>query len=50
MTDIRQLEQSIIRPNLMLDFTHLSKKEDSRGITLAKDIFLAILIALVIMQ
>jgi len=50
MTDIRQLEQSIVRPMLMLDFTNMSEKKVSPRMILAKDILLAILIALVIMQ
>jgi hypothetical protein len=50
MMDIRQLEQSIVRPMLMLDFMNMNTKKDSRIMTLTKDILIGILIALVIMQ
>lgn len=50
MMDIRQLEQSIVRPMLMIDFMNMNKKKDTFSNNLAKDILIGIIIALVIMQ
>lgn len=50
MMDIRQLEQSIVRPMLMIDFMNMNTMKDSRSSNLAKDILIGIIIALVIMQ
>lgn len=50
MTDIRQLEQSIIRPQLMIDLIEIREEETSPRNILIKDILIGIFIALILMQ
>ena len=49
MTDIRKIEQAIIRPTLMLEFLN-QYEEDARKGYLIRDILLGISIALLFIQ